>query len=517
MTKGLIAGIDIGGTSIKTMIIDGNFNLKAFSKVPTEKAYKIVNGQRYVTGPQRGLDADMLWNLVKASLSNALLQVCEKGPLLSIAVSTFGCTVLMLDEKDRQIDMYVDDSLIEEEITYYRGLFSEEEFFSVTGYPLEKGTVLFNLSAFGHDCKNPRPAKIMSADDYIIYKFSGEFVRDRSLAYSCGAWDWKNNCWLDSFIIRSGIPIEALGNPIDSGTPVGEMKQELLMEFGLLSPPVITVGGHDYEAAAFAVHPFVENGVMNITGTVDLIAYFDFDSSDHRSEPYRMMRDAHVIKGMNSHMVETLGAVQTEWLKSITVAENEKFSWDDFFAEMAKTVGKGKSELFIPKVFGSSFPKMAVEEKGAYLGLCRTTERGDLLRAMCEGMCFQTKLMLEKLFQDSTGFQHIVLLGGASRNEVWTQLKCDILGLPILVPEQSEASAFGAALLASVGCGLCSIEECIERISKQSLRRYYPNKTRNRYYENFYRKIWLPADKFCRENDSLFTSFIQENGGVSDE
>ena len=514
--KKLFAGIDIGGTSIKTVIINEDLKRRAFAKVPTDKAYKVIDGKRYITGPQRGIDAEMLWKLVKESFSKAIVQLEEDEQILSIAVSTFGCTMLLFDENGSQIDMYIEDALIEEEVRYYRSLYSEEEFFEITGYPLEKGTVLFNLSAFGRSRAVNTPLRILSAEDYIIYRFCGEMVRSRSLAYSCGAWDWKNKCWLNTFLKRSGLSEEYFGSPIDSGMPVGVMEKDVAAEFGLTYSPMISTGGHDYEVAAFAVHPLLCNGVMNITGTVDLIAYFDSDASDHRSEPYRMMRDAHVIGGMNSHMVETLGAVQTEWLKGITVSPDENLSWDDFFAEMAETIGKGRSELFIPRIFGSSFPRMREEEKGAYLGLGRTTRRGDLLRAMLEGMCFQAKMMLEKLSADAKSFNHVVLLGGASHDDVWTQLKCDILGLPIVVPEQREASAFGAALLASVGCGTFSMEKVVEKLSDQPCKKYFPDKDRSRFYEDFYHSVWLPVASFCEENDQRTKVFFQRNRGGAD-
>jgi len=48
----------------------------------------------------------------------------------------------------------------------------------------------------------------------------------------------------------------------------------------------------------------------------------------------------------------------------------------------------------------------------------------------------------------------IRVLGGGAKSRLWCQIKADVLGLPVVIPEVTEAAALGAAIIASVGAGI---------------------------------------------------------------
>jgi sugar (pentulose or hexulose) kinase len=43
----------------------------------------------------------------------------------------------------------------------------------------------------------------------------------------------------------------------------------------------------------------------------------------------------------------------------------------------------------------------------------------------------------------------VVLMGGGARSDLWSRIKADILGLPLLRPRHTEAASLGAAILAA--------------------------------------------------------------------
>ena len=53
----------------------------------------------------------------------------------------------------------------------------------------------------------------------------------------------------------------------------------------------------------------------------------------------------------------------------------------------------------------------------------------------------------------------LLLVGGGARNKIWTQMRADILGLPILVSTVSESTVLGAAMYAMAGAGIYSTPE----------------------------------------------------------
>jgi sugar (pentulose or hexulose) kinase len=65
------------------------------------------------------------------------------------------------------------------------------------------------------------------------------------------------------------------------------------------------------------------------------------------------------------------------------------------------------------------------------------------------------------------------VVGGGAKSRLWNQIKADVTGLPVNVPEITETTALGAAFLSLVGIGayaslsevsedIVKIRECIE-------------------------------------------------------
>jgi xylulokinase len=78
-----------------------------------------------------------------------------------------------------------------------------------------------------------------------------------------------------------------------------------------------------------------------------------------------------------------------------------------------------------------------------------------LLRAVLEGISFEVRIILETMEQ-AFGYHFDVVntIGGSARNLLWQELKANILGRPVELPDVEEATSKGAALLAGVGVGV---------------------------------------------------------------
>jgi len=62
---------------------------------------------------------------------------------------------------------------------------------------------------------------------------------------------------------------------------------------------------------------------------------------------------------------------------------------------------------------------------------------------------------------------HIILLGGGSKSPTWRQIISDVLNHKLVTLNVEEGPAFGAALIADVGCSMYhGIEEVIDGIIK---------------------------------------------------
>jgi xylulokinase len=63
--------------------------------------------------------------------------------------------------------------------------------------------------------------------------------------------------------------------------------------------------------------------------------------------------------------------------------------------------------------------------------------------------------------------EKVILSGGGARSDVWKQMLADVFETPCTLVNATEGAAYGAALLASVGCGAYS---CVEGASKAWIR-----------------------------------------------
>ena len=81
-------------------------------------------------------------------------------------------------------------------------------------------------------------------------------------------------------------------------------------------------------------------------------------------------------------------------------------------------------------------------------------------------------------------------MGGSANSLLWTQIKSDITGKPIIVPESDTATTLGAVILAGVGVGLYrDFKEAVE-LTVTVKREHKPNPEVKKIYDRDY-EIYL--------------------------
>lgn len=133
-------------------------------------------------------------------------------------------------------------------------------------------------------------------------------------------------------------------------------------------------------------------------------------------------------------------------------------------ADLARTVADNGGVVFVPALAGLSAPYWDARARGLLIGLTRATTRAHVVRAVLEGIAFSVRAIVEAMERDS-GVRISVLRvdGGPTANEFLMQFQADILGVPVEVAQETEATARGAALLAGLGLGLWDLQTIAER------------------------------------------------------
>ena len=93
--------------------------------------------------------------------------------------------------------------------------------------------------------------------------------------------------------------------------------------------------------------------------------------------------------------------------------------------------------------------------RGTICGLTRGAGRNHIVRAALESIAYQTNDLINAM-QSDAGITVTSLKadGGASKNKFLMQFQADISNTNVICPDNAEATALGAALLAGITAGI---------------------------------------------------------------
>jgi glycerol kinase len=141
-----------------------------------------------------------------------------------------------------------------------------------------------------------------------------------------------------------------------------------------------------------------------------------------------------------------------QWLRDglgvlATAAESE---------QLALSVDSSGGVVFVPALTGLGSPYWDPQARGLVSGLTRGTTRAHLVRAALEAIALQVAAVIDAV----PGQVELLRAdGGAAANGFLMQLQADLLGCPVEVAENVEATALGAAALAGLALGTWSEPE----------------------------------------------------------
>ncbi|MCJ7745167.1 MAG: FGGY-family carbohydrate kinase, partial [Actinobacteria bacterium] len=113
-----------------------------------------------------------------------------------------------------------------------------------------------------------------------------------------------------------------------------------------------------------------------------------------------------------------------------------------------------KGLIFCPWMYGERSPIPDTTVRGGFINLSLDHKRGDVARAVFEGVALHARWMLEGV--RGCGFDDSVLraIGVGAKSELWMQIYADVLGVNIeTVADPQHSGARGAALIAALGLG----------------------------------------------------------------
>jgi xylulokinase len=149
--------------------------------------------------------------------------------------------------------------------------------------------------------------------------------------------------------------------------------------------------------------------------------------------------------------VSTTGKALDWWLTSILESGPGDYS---SLEDVSKIPAGSENLIFLPYLAGERAPIWDPNARGVFFGLSLSHTRDHLTRAILESVAYSLRQMVE-IFENVGGkVIEIRACGGQASSELWSQIKADVTGRPVLVPHIIDAPMLGAAIIAGVGAGI---------------------------------------------------------------
>ena len=145
----------------------------------------------------------------------------------------------------------------------------------------------------------------------------------------------------------------------------------------------------------------------------------------------------------------------THWFRDQFARDLPK---DTAFATLAQEAERSppgaNGLILLPYFSGERTPIHDPHAKGTVIGLNLTHTRGDLYRALIEGIAMGTAHVIETCRGIGAAPVRLLAVGGGTQNPLWLQATSDFANLPQTVSKVSTGAAYGNAFLAACAVGL---------------------------------------------------------------
>lgn len=303
--------------------------------------------------------------------------------------------------------------------------------------------------------------KILHAKDFLAYRLTGVFATDYSDASGMNLFDIVKKEWSAEIIDAWGMDAEKLPEAYPSTHVVGEVSSQAAEETGLCPGTPVVIGGGDGSCAAVGAGVVTEGEAFNYIGSSSWIALAtDQPIFDPKMRTYTWVHLDPTKYSPNGTM-QAAGA-SYQWLRDRLysyekeAAESKGVSVYEVMNEEAKQSVPGANRLiYLPYLLGERSPRWNPAARGAFVGLHMKHTRGDMTRAVLEGITMNLKVILNTFLESGVSINRMWVLGGGAKSAVWRQILADIYEVDICVPALlDEATSMGAAIAGGVGVGL---------------------------------------------------------------
>ncbi|MDO5479464.1 MAG: FGGY-family carbohydrate kinase [Clostridia bacterium] len=435
----MIAGIDLGTSSVKVLVTDNGKTVKKAKRTYTE----------------RSVDA---W--LKA-VSEALSEISRGIKIDAVSLSSQVGTYII---NGSDIISW-QDPIGREEVARIKKDISKEEFAAEISMPHPE-VISYPMPRLLYIKEHYDAKSVCQPKDKICQMLTGKQVSDiyswRGLAnLETGAYSKKMLSYLG--VDESILP--PLKSPFDLA---GYVTKEASEKTGLLEGTPVYLGCNDYYAGLLGMGIVESDMLFDITGTSEHIGI----TTDKLSLDTKMVTGPYFVSNVH-YGVTASGGTSLDF-------GIEKFGFEGIDVEKSLS---NDAPIFLPYLKGERAPIWDSNARGMFFGISDKTTKEDMAYSVLEGVAFSAYHIYESL-EDNVDAKYIITAGGAGKDEKFNKIKSSLWNLPVVTLEETDTSAYGACMIASVASGIykdikeaakamCRIEKRVEAKENPLLRQRF--------------------------------------------
>ena len=444
-----VIGVDGGTESLRAFVFDLEGRLRGAAATPYPTEY-----------PQPGWaeqnPADW-WAALGAAVKSALAEAGVAGQdILAMAIDTTSCSVVALDANGQalcpaMIWMDVRAATEADEVAA-----THDPALRVNGAGTGPVSAEWMLpKALWIKRHQPeifeRAAFVGEYQDFMTYHLTGRWAG--SLNNMSMRWHYQTDHGGAPMSLLKALDLDALLDKwpqdiVAPGDVIGGLTRAAAAHLGLPGDLPVVQGGADAFIGMIGLGVTEPGEMALITGSSHLqlgVAAAPI----HRAGIWGTYMDAvypgkPIIEGGQT----STGSI-IAWFKRHFAAE---LTFNQLNAAAAALPAGSEGLIVLDHFQGNRTPHTDAHARGAITGLSLKHTKAHIFRAIIEGICLGTRLVVDS-FGQAFDAKRIVISGGATKSPLWLRIHADTLGVPIELTDVPDAPALGSAILAAYGAG----------------------------------------------------------------
>lgn len=482
----ILLGIDIGTSSCK---------VTAFSQNGQVVASKTVSYPTYYPAKSYAEQESADWWQAVCHGIQGLLEVglnSKEIAGIGVAGQSWTCLPVNRDGEPLRRAMIWLDRRSDPQVTKLKARVEEDILIQLSGNPVDPAYITPKILWLQENEPEiyRQTYKFLQSNSYIVFKLTGEFTQEYSQGYGYHFFDITHGKWNEQLANELRISLDLIPSFCYCHEVVGLLTNQAAAETGLRPGIPVVAGGLDAACSSLGAGVIYPGQTQEQGGQAGGMSIAMEKARIHPKLilGYHVLPDCWLLQG------GTVGGSGTlKWfmeqcchLEASLAAKTGKSVFAIMDEEAAEIPPGSAGLIFLPYMFGERSPLWNSKARGVFFGLSYEKTRAHMIRALMEGVGFSLWHNLKTAEEIGVQAKELHSVGGASHSSVWTQIKADITGKVVKVPNSDQATTLGAAILAGVGTGVYrDFSEAVAQTVKMK-KHYQPDPERHEKYQRCY-------------------------------